>query len=128
MKLAERVPAGLRERAAPMVKRLETFVRNWEWTWTNAVLVSLLLWFIGIGLLAIVPSFWLYFADQKLGWRACPYPDALHFWLFKLRDVVASGLFGTPFLLMIVIPILLQRWRRRLRGGASEARPSGGYR
>jgi asparagine N-glycosylation enzyme membrane subunit Stt3 len=135
MKLAERLPEGLRERLAPRIKQAETFVREWEWTWTRAVITSLILWFIGIGVLAILPSWWLYFADQTqntlfgwhLGWRPCPCPDAAHFWLNKLRDVIASGLFGTPFLLFIVVPLLLQKWRRRLRG-ESEARPTGGYR
>ena len=135
MKLAERLPEGMRERLTPRIKQLETFVREWEWTWSRAVITSLILWFIGIGVLAILPSWWLYFADQSehtllgwhLGWRPCPCPDAAHFWLNKLRDVIASGLFGTPFLLFIVVPLLLQKWRRRLRG-ESEARPTGGYR
>lgn len=117
----------LQERAAPMLKRAEAFVRDWEWTWTNAVLTSLLLWIVGIGFLAIIPSWWLYYAQQQLHWQPCPCPSTLAFWEFKLRDVVASGLFGTPFLMMIVIPLMLQKWRRRLRG-ASEARPTGGYR
>lgn len=128
MSLAQRLPRGLQERAAPLVRRAEAFVKNWEWTWTNAVSVALLLWFIGIGALAIIPSWWLYFADQRLGWRPCPCPDTLHFWLFKLRDVIASGLFGTPFLIMIVAAILLQRWRQRLRGSGAGSRPTGGYR
>jgi hypothetical protein len=127
MKLAERLPPRMRERSAPMVKRAEQFVRDFEWTWTRAVVASLILWLVAIGFLAIIPSWWLYYAQQRLGWQPCPCPDTLHFFLFKLRDVVASGLFGTPFLMMIVIPLLLQKWRRRLRG-ASEARPTGGYR
>jgi len=127
VKLADRIPPRLKERAAPMVKRAETLTREFEWTWSKAVVAALALWFVGIGFLAIIPSWWLYFAQQKLGWQPCPCPSALKFWEFKARDVVASGLFGTPFLIMIVAPLMLQKWRRRLRG-ESEARPIGGYR
>jgi hypothetical protein len=123
-----KVPERLMERAAPLIKRAETFLREWEWTWTKAVVVSLGLWFIAIGSIAILPSWWLYFADQKLGWRPCPCPDTLHFWLFKLRDIVASGAFGTPFLVFIVAAFLLQKWRQRLRGESGVTRPTGGYR
>jgi hypothetical protein len=121
-----KLPQRLTE--SPLFKRAETLVRDFEWTWTKAVVASLLLWFIAIGTLAIVPSWWLYFAGQKLGWRQPP-PGVggWDFWAFKLRDVVASGLFGTPFLIMIVAPLLLQKWRRRLRS-ESESRPTGGYR
>jgi hypothetical protein len=124
MKLAQRmIPKGLQERAQPFVKRFETFLRDFEWTWTKAVVASLLLWFIGITALAVIPSWWLYFADETLGWRNTPEK----FWLFKLRDVIASGLFGTPFVIMIVAPYFIQKWRRRLRS-ESESRPTGGYR
>jgi hypothetical protein len=121
------LPKRLQERADPLIRRTGTFVRDFEWTWTKAVLVSLLLWFLAIGFMAMLPSWWLYFADQKLGWHPCPCPSAFKFWLFKLRDVVASGLYGTVFLFFIVIPFVLQKWRRRLRS-ESESRPTGGYR
>ena len=117
------VPAGLQRRAQPLIRRAEVFVRDFEWTWTKAILASLVLWFIGMTALAVIPSWWLYFADQTLGWRNVPGK----FWLFKLRDFIASGLYGTPFVIMIVAPYLLQKWRRRLRG-ESESRPIGGYR
>lgn len=117
----------LRERTEPLVKRVEPAVRDFEWTWTKAAVAALLLWFIGIGTMALLPSWWLYFADQKLGWHPCPCPTAFKFWMFKLRDIVASGLYGTPFLIMIVVPYFLQKWRRRLRS-ESESRPTGGYR
>ena len=115
------VPARLQERAAPLVERFDRVLREFEWTWTKAVVASLILWFMAIGALGVLPSWWLYFAEQKLGWRQT------NFWLFKLRDVVASGFFGTPFLLMIVIPLLVQKRRRRLRS-ESASRPTGGYR
>ena len=128
MRLAQRVPRGLQERAAPLVKRLEKLVKEWEWTWTNAVIVALVLWIVAMTFIVLLPSWWLYFAQQKLKWQPCPCTSALAFWEFKARDVVASGLFGTPFLIMIVVPLMLQKWRRRLRGSGGDTRPTGGYR
>jgi len=110
-----------------MLDRGQVFVREFEWTWTKAVIISLVLWFVGIGLIAFVPSWWLYFADQKLGWHKCPCPTTLKFFEFKARDVVAVILFSIPFGAMIVIPYHLQKLRRRLRS-ESESRPTGGYR
>ncbi len=130
MKLATRlIPKGLQERAQPLVRRLEAFVRDFEWTWTKAVVAALALWIIGITGMGVIPSYWLYLADQKLSWRAtgCGHSDTVCFWLFKARDVVASMLYTGPFVTLIVVPFLLQKWRRRLRS-ESESRPTGGYR
>src|ERR671930_2294225 len=130
MKLAARlIPRGLQERAQPLIRRLEAFVRDFEWTWTKAVVAALILWIIGITGMAVIPSYWLYLADQKLSWRAtgCGHSDTVCFWLFKARDVVASMLYTGPFITLIVVPFLLQKWRRRLRS-ESESRPVGGYR
>jgi hypothetical protein len=128
VKLAIRlVPRGLQERARPHVDRFQAFVREFEWTWTKAVVASLVLWFLAIGSIAFVPSWWLYFADQKLGWHRCPCPTTLKFFLFKARDVVAIILFSIPFGGFIMIPYHLQKLRRRLRS-ESESRPTGGYR
>jgi hypothetical protein len=138
MKLALRmVPRGLQERMAPRVQRAQTFVREFEWTWTKAVVASFLLWLFGIAFVAVIPSWWLYFADQTLGWREtklCP-GGLVHlilgtncgFWLFKLRDVVAIVLFSLPFGALVMVPYHLQKLRRRLRS-ESESRPTGGYR
>jgi len=126
-RLSERVPQRLKDRAAPRIARIEAFLKEFEWTWTKAVVAALVLWFVGILFLGMIPSWWLYFADQKLGWRQCPCPSGLKFWEFKLRDVIAAGLFSVPFGAFIVIPFLLQKWRRRLRS-QSESRPTGGYR
>ncbi len=115
------VPKGIQERAAPIVDRIGVFVRDFEWTWTKAVVASLILWFIGITGIAVIPSWWLYFAEESLGWRASS------FWLFKLRDVVAIMLFSGPFVTFILFGYYIQKWRRRLRS-ESESRPTGGYR
>ena len=116
----------------PRVKQAQQVVRDFEWSWTTAVIASLLLWFIAMTLVVIIPSYWLYFADQTLGWRETRLCDVsfLHncgFWLFKLRDVVASVLFGGPFGMLIVVAYYLQKQRRKLRS-ESESRPIGGYR
>ncbi len=128
MKLAVRlVPKGLKERAAPQVEQFQTFVKEFEWTWTKAILVSLALWFLAILFVGMIPSLWLYLADQKLHWRQCPCPTNLKFWEFKLRDLVAVILFSIPVGGFIVVPYSLQKLRRRLRS-ESESRPTGGYR
>lgn len=122
MKLALKlIPQGVQERAQPLVRRAETFVRDFEWTWTKAVIASLLLWFLAMSTLAVIPSWWLLFAQNTLGW------EQGDFWLFKLRDLVAVILFSLPFGGFIVVPYYLQKWRRRLRS-ESESRPTGGYR
>ena len=128
MKLAARmVPKGLKERAAPQVERFQTLVKEFEWTWTKAIMVSLALWFLAILFVGMIPSLWLYLADQKLHWRQCPCPTNLKFWEFKLRDLVAIILFSIPVGGFIVVPYSLQKLRRRLRS-ESESRPTGGYR
>jgi hypothetical protein len=115
----------LQQRIAPAKERAERFLRTFEWTWTSAVLFSLGLTFFLLITAAVIPSFWLYFADQKLHWNGA---GPLGFWLLKARDAVAAGLFTGPVVTILVIASLMQNWRRKLRGGASAARPSGGYR
>jgi hypothetical protein len=128
MKLAARlVPKGLQERAAPQVERFQKLVKEFEWTWTKAIILSLALWFLAMLFVGMIPSWFLYFADQKLHWRQCPCPSSLKFWEFKLRDLVAVGLFSVPVGGFIVVPYSLQKLRRRLRS-ESESRPTGGYR
>jgi Na+/melibiose symporter-like transporter len=116
-----RLPKRVQERAAPHIARAERLVREFEWTWTKAVVAALVLWFLAFTFLGILPSWWLYYAGAKLGWtQQKP-------WLFRLRDLLASALYGTALLVFIVVPYLLQKWRRRLRS-ESESRPTGGYR
>ncbi len=107
----------------PAIRRAEGVLREFEWTWTKAVVASVLLWFVALTFLAVVPSWWLYFSEETLGWRNTPE----RFWLFKARDVVAMGLYGVPFGIMLVVSFYVQKWRRRLRS-ESESRPTGGYR
>ena len=113
------VPKRVQERLAPMVERVEGFLKTWEWTWTSAVVASLLLAFLTIFLTAMVPSWWLYFADQTLRWRT--------FWLLKARDAIATGFIVVSFGAILTVAYVLQEARHKLRGGSAEHR-TGGYR
>jgi uncharacterized membrane protein YpjA len=103
-------------------KRYETLLKEFEWTWTKAAIASLILFLLAIIFIGVIPSWWLYFAQRPpLNWTQN------RFWLFKLRDLVAVILFTIPTVVFMVLPYLIQKQRRRLRG-ADVARPSGGYR
>jgi hypothetical protein len=123
-------------RIAPAKERAEAFLKSWEWTWGSAVVFSLALTFFIMITIAVIPSFWLYFADQKLKWdggaphKILPFiPITLEgFWLKELRDAVAMGLSTGPLVTVLVAAAVLQNWRRRLRGAQSDTRPTGGYR
>jgi hypothetical protein len=105
----------------PPLRKVEAFIRDFEWTWTRAAVFSVALWFAAIALLGVFPSWWLLFAQNTLGW------GPQKFWLFKLRDVLAAGIFSLPFGAFVLVPYYLQKTRRRLRS-QSESRPTGGYR
>ena len=59
---------SLAERLAPQKERAESFLRGFEWTWTSAIVFSMAILFFILITMAVIPSFWLYFADQKLMW------------------------------------------------------------
>jgi hypothetical protein len=115
----------LAQRIAPVKERVEGFLKTFEWTWTTAVVFSLGITFFLLITDAVVPSFWLYFADQKLKWNGAG-PNG--FWLLKLRDAVAAGLFTGPVITLLIIGAIMQNWRRKLRGQTGDSRPTGGYR
>jgi hypothetical protein len=130
-------PEGrLAGRIAPVKERAEAFLRGFEWTWTNSVVFSMGLVFFLLISVAVIPSFWLYFADQILLWdggaphKILPFlPWTLDgFWLKVIRDAVAMGLSTGPLVTLLVGAAILQNWRRKLRGAASDSRPTGGYR
>lgn len=126
--------------------RVEAFVKGFEWTWTNAVLFSLALTFFLLITTSVIPSFWMYYAEQKLGWGGpTDLESALkgHWVIFdavrgfphlsmgimlQVRDAIAMGLTTGPFVTILVVSSAMQNWRKRLRGGAGESRPGGGYR
>jgi cobalamin synthase len=115
----------LAQRIAPLKERVEGFLKTFEWTWTTAVVFSLGITFFLLITDAVVPSFWLYFADQKLKWDGSG-PNG--FWLKELRDAVAMGLVTVPIIVTLVAAAILQNWRRKLRGQSGDVRPTGGYR
>jgi hypothetical protein len=121
--------AKFRERTQRMEPRLKAF----EWTWTKAVVFSVAMTFFLLVTTSVIPSFWLYFADQKLKWNGSgqhlliPGITLTGFWLKEVRDAIAMGLSTTPIILVLVGASVMQNWRRRLRG-QTEARPTGGYR
>src|ERR687887_1139353 len=96
------------KRLQPLVDRGNRFLREWEWTWTSAVVFSVALAFLSIIVLAVIPSFWLYFADQTLRWKA--------FWLVKLKEAPAAGWITVWFGIFFLTAYLLQRQRQKLRG------------
>jgi ABC-type Fe3+ transport system permease subunit len=105
--------------------RVEAFLRDFEWTWTKAVVFCLGLVFFLVIATSVLPSFWLYFADQKLKWDGSG-PNG--FWLKELRDAVAMGGVTVPIIAVIVLTPIMQNWRRKLRGSGGDSRPTGGYR
>jgi hypothetical protein len=106
-------------------QRIDPFLRAFEWTWTTAVLASLGLLFFTLIFMVIVPSFWMYFAEQKLGWGG---PSGGGNWWLELRDAIAMGLVTGPFATVLILSALLQNHRRKLRGRTGDTRPAGGYR
>jgi hypothetical protein len=112
-------------RLASVKERVESFLKTFEWTWTKAVVFSLGLTFFIMISTSVVPSFWLYFANQKLKWDGSG-PNG--FWLKELRDAVAMGLTTGPIITILVGASIVQNWRRKLRGLSGDVRPTGGYR
>ena len=133
-----------KQRAGGIKARIEHFLRSFEWTWTSAVTFALVLTFFLLISTSIMPSFWMYYAEQKIGWagptdleaalRQVPTlvpggnPAEYDQLLIMLRDAVAMGLTTAPFVLILVVSAAMQNWRRRLRGSEGGARPTGGYR
>ena len=75
-------------------ERIEAFLKGFEWTWTRAVTFSFALVFFIIISTAVIPSFWLYFANTKLQWDGgAPHTllfwNISGFWLSELRDSIA---------------------------------------
>lgn len=115
------MPAALRRRLKPVIERTERFLRGFEWTWTKAVVAAVVISFFAMTMLAVAPSWWLYFANQTLHWD-------VNFWLSKLRDAIAAGWIVFWFATIFGAAFVLQQMRHRVRGQGGETRPSGGYR
>lgn len=124
-------------------ERVEAFLRDFEWSWTTAVVFSLGLVFFLLITTSVLPSFWLYFSEQTLGWQGPTdieaaleevptllpggEPAQYQELLLQVRDAVAMGLSTGPIITVLVAAAIMQNWRRKLRG-ASDSRPTGGYR
>jgi len=123
----------MKERLHQLKERAEAFLRDFEWTWTTAVLFSIAFTFFLLIAAVIVPSFWMYFAEQKLGWGGPTDVEAFlkeplgPEGLLELRDAIAMGLTTVPIVVAMVAAVVLQNWRKKLRGGSAD-RPTGGYR
>jgi hypothetical protein len=132
----------MRQRLYALKERTETILRGFEWTWTRAVVFSIGFTFFLLITAVIIPSFWMYFAEQKLGWGgptdveaflkqpldiAGGFPWLSQQALLELRDAIAMGLTVGPIVTAMVVAVILQNWRRKVRGGSAE-RPTGGYR
>lgn len=131
-----------KQRAGGVKARIENFLREFEWTWTSAVTFALVLVFFLLISTSIMPSFWMYYAEQKIGWAGptdieaflrVPFGTSITNPLspqgyLMVRDAIAMGLTTLPFVLVLVVSAALQNWRKKLRGGESGTRPTGGYR
>jgi type II secretory pathway component PulF len=116
------IPKAIERRLRPWITRGEEFARTWEWTWTSAFLAGIGISFLAITTLAVIPSWWLYFAEQTLGWTT---EDRL---LIAIRDMVALGWITVWVGVFVVTAYMVQSLRRRLRGEKQAERYSGGYR
>jgi type II secretory pathway component PulF len=114
------IPKGLERRMRPYVERGESFLREWEWTWTTAFVAGVVISFFAITTLAVIPSWWVYFADQTLKWRTR--------FLISIRDLIATGWISVWTGFFIITFYKLQVIRRRIRGERQAERYAGGYR
>jgi hypothetical protein len=117
--------AKTKERVSHRMQQVETFLKTFEWNWTKAIVFSVGLTFFVVISTSVIPSFWLYFADQKLKWSGAG-PNG--FWLKELRDAIAMGLVTGPIVTILIGAAIVQNWRRKLRGQSGDVRPTGGYR
>lgn len=124
-------------------ERVETFLKEFEWTWTTAVVFSLGLVFFLLISTSVLPSFFLYVAEQKFGWQGPTdieaallevktllpggEPAVYDELLLQVRDSIAMGLSTGPIITLLVAAAIMQNWRRKLRG-QSDNRSTGGYR
>ena len=117
-----------------MKGKLEAFLKGFEWTWTTAVLFSFMILMALVIGVAVLPSFWIYYANTTLLWNQTRHFDlgfitwdATAVWMSLLRDAIAMGLATMPLIAILVGASIMQNWRRKLRGQA-DSRPTGGYR
>jgi cobalamin synthase len=149
MSQVETASAPRRSRFQAVTDRVDAFLRDFEWSWTTAVLFSMALIFFLLITTSVMASWWMYYAEQKLGWQGPTDLEAFisapldvtgsplsreHFlWishegLLMVRDAIAMGLSTGPIVTVLVVAAILQNRRRRIRGQSGDVRPTGGYR
>lgn len=116
------IPKGLERRLRPAIARGERFLREWEWTWTSAFIAGIVISALAIIFLAVIPSWWIYFAENQLGW------GGTNRILVTIRDMMAMGYLTVVAAAFVVIAYQVQVIRKRLRGERQAERYSGGYR
>ncbi len=116
------IPKAVRRRAQPLVERGEVFLREWEWTWATAFLAGIAISFAAITTMAVIPSWFLYFAEQNFDATAA---NRLR---LTIRDVLVTGYLTVVVGAFVVTAFKVQTIRRRLRGEKQAERYSGGYR
>ncbi|HEX6263512.1 MAG TPA: hypothetical protein VF097_11765 [Actinomycetota bacterium] len=116
------IPSSVRRRMEPYKERADDFLRRWEWTWTSAFIAGLIISFIAMTTLVVIPSWFLFFANQTLGWSTA---DRL---LVVIRDSITMGWITVWTVAFIFVAYKVQVHRRRLRGERQAERYSGGYR
>lgn len=102
---------------------IENFLRDFEWTWTKAAVFCLGFGFVILITQAVIPSWFFYFADETLGWRpGQPPPLFLDRILPSFIDAkmvveaIVMGWVTMTVVAMLVGAVILQNWRKRLRG------------
>jgi type II secretory pathway component PulF len=116
------IPKSVERRLQPLKERGDEFLRTFEWTWTAAFIVGILVSFLAFLTLAVVPSWWLNFTNQTLRWST---NNRL---LLTIRDLVALGWLSVWAGAFVITAYKVQVYRRKLRGERQAERYSGGYR
>ena len=113
-------------------ERADAFLKDFEWTWTKAIVASFLITGFTLVTTVYIPSFWTYFAEANLGWSG---PTDIEAFIQdpisveggkQIRDAMAMGLTLGPLITILAVATIMQNWRRKLRG-SSDSRPTGGY-
>ena len=116
---------GLRERFAPQIEAFEKVLKEFEWTWTKAVLFSFGFTVFLLVSMVLIPSAFMYWSETTLGWKG---PSGGGDWQTPFRDAIAMGLTTGPLISVWIVASWLQNYRRKLRGRTGDTRASGGYR
>lgn len=102
---------------------IENFLRDFEWTWTRAAVFCLGFGFVLLISMAVIPSWFFYFADETLGWRpGTPPPLGLGAVLPSFVDskmvveALVMGYVTTVVVVFLIGAVVLQNTRRKLRG------------